>query len=181
MPEKSETRLVTGEVRLSFVHLFEPWTNDPEKEARYSVTLLIPKSDKDTIKRLRAAEDAAKEEGKSKWGGKVPPNVASIIHDGDEEADLDRSPEYAGNLYMTVGSKQRPGVVDRNVDPILDPTQVYSGCYARVSLNAFSYNTAGKKGVSFGLGNVQFLRDGDPLGGWTRAEDDFDAVEDDLV
>jgi hypothetical protein len=174
MPEKSATRVVTGKVRLSYVHIFEPYTNDPEKEARYSVTILIPKSDKATMKKILDAEAAAKEEGKaSKFGGKIPSNLSSIIHDGDEEADLDRNPEYAGHMYMAMSSKQRPGVVDVDLNPILDSTQVYSGCYARVSINAFAYNTAGKKGVSFGLNNVQFLEDGEPLGGRTRAEDDF--------
>lgn len=171
--QKSPTRVVTGEVRLSYVHLFEPYTNDPDKEARYSTTILIPKSDRATMDKLRAAETAAKEEGKAKWGGRIPPNLQSIIHDGDEEADLERNPEYAGHYYMAMSSKQRPGVVDADLNAVLDPTQVYSGCYARVSINAFAYSTAGKKGVSFGLNNVQFLRDGEPLGGRTRAEDDF--------
>lgn len=174
MPVKSATRVVTGKVRLSYVHLFEPYTNDPEKEARYSVTILIPKKDKATMEKIRAAETAAKEEGKSsKFGGKIPSNLSSIIHDGDEEADLERNPEYAGHFYMAMSSKTRPGVVDADLNAILDPMEVYSGCYARVSINAFPYNTAGKKGVSFGLNNVQFLEDGEPLGGRTRAEDDF--------
>src|SRR3990167_2865693 len=172
MPEKSATRVVTGKVRLSYAHLFEPYTNDPEKEARYSVTILIPKKDKPTLNKIRTAEEAAKEDGKSsKFGGKIPNNLSSIIHDGDEEADLERNPEYAGHMYMAMSSKSRPGVVDQDLNPILDSTAVYSGCYARVSINAFPYNTAGKKGVSFGLNNVQFLEDGEPLGGRTRAED----------
>lgn len=174
MAEKSPTRVVTGKVRLSYVHLFEPYTSDPDQEAKFSTTILIPKSDKATMAKLRAAEEAAKEIGKSsKWDGKIPGNLSSIIHDGDEEADLERNPEYAGHYYMAMSSKQRPGVVDQNLNAILDSTQVYSGCYARVSINAFPYNAKGKKGVSFGLNNVQFLEDGEPLGGRTRAEDDF--------
>jgi len=181
MPEKSATRVVTGKVRLSYAHLFEPYTNDPEKEARYSVTILIPKSDTATMDRIRKAEAAAKEEGKnSKFGGKIPSNLSSIIHDGDEEADLERNPEYEGHFYMAMSSKQRPGIVDQDLQAIIDPTAVYSGCYARVAINAFPYNTAGKKGISFGLNNVQFLEDGEPLGGRTRAEDDF-ADADDLL
>lgn len=178
---KSPTRVVTGKVRLSYVHLFEPYTSDPDKEARYSVTILIPKRDKATMDKIRAAEAHAKEDGKaSKFGGKVPGNLASIIHDGDEEADLDRNPEYAGHFYMAMSSKSRPGVVDENLNAVLDPTQVYSGCFARVSINAFPYNSNGKKGISFGLNNVQFLEDGEPLGGRTRAEDDF-GDEDGLI
>lgn len=171
---KSPTKVVTGKVRLSYVHLFEPFTNSPEQEARYSVTILIPKSDKATLAKIEAAQKAAAEEGKTKkFGGRIPPNLSTTLHDGDEEADLERNPEYEGHMYMAMSSKQRPGVVDQDLNPVMDPSQVYSGCYARVSINAFPYNTNGKKGISFGLNNVQFLEDGESLGGRTRAEDDF--------
>ena len=176
MPSKpNPTRVVTGKVRLSYVHLFEAYTSDPEEqEARYSVTILIPKKDKATIAKIEAAIEAAKEEGKkTKWDGKIPPNFKTTLHDGDEEADLERNPEYAGHMFMAMSSKQRPGVVDENLNAILDSTAVYSGCYGRVSINAFPFNAKGNKGVSFGLNNVQFLEDGEPLGGRTRAEDDF--------
>lgn len=174
------TKVVTGKVRLSYVHLFEPWSNDPDQTPKYSTVLLIPKSDKATIKKLRAAQQAALEAGKdSRFGGKLPKNWKDTIHDGDEEADLDNNPEYEGHLYMTVSSKTKPGIVDRDVDPILDSTEVYSGCYARVSINAFPYSTSGNKGVSFGLNHVQKLADGDFLGGRSRAEDDFDSVSGD--
>lgn len=174
MAPKSTTRVVTGKVRLSYVHLFEPYSSDPDQDPKYSVTILIPKSDKTTLAKLAAAQEAAKEAGKSsKWEGRVPPNLSTTLHDGDEEADLEKSPEYGGCMYMAMSSKQRPGVVDENLNAVLDPTQVYSGCYARVSINAFPYSAKGKKGISFGLNNVQFLADGEPLGGRTRAEDDF--------
>jgi hypothetical protein len=173
--KKSNTRLVTGKVRLSYVHLFEAYTSDPEEqEPKFSVTILIPKKDKTTLANIEAAIEVAKEEGKkSKWDGKIPTNFKSTLHDGDEEADLERNPEYAGHMYMAMSSKQRPGVVDEDLNPILDSTQVYSGCYGRVSINAFPFSAKGNKGVSFGLNNVQFLEDGEPLGGRTRAEDDF--------
>ena len=175
MSKPNPTRVVTGKVRLSYVHLFEAYTSDPEEqEARYSVTILIPKKDKATLAKINAALEAAKEEGKkTKWDGKIPPNFKSTLHDGDEEADLERNPEYAGHMYMAMSSKQRPGVVDQDLNPILDSTAVYSGCYGRVSINAFPFAAKGNKGVSFGLNNVQFLEDGEPLGGRTRAEDDF--------
>lgn len=173
------TKVVTGKVRLSYVHLFEPYAVNPDDEAKYSVTLLIPKSDKATMRALRAAEKAAAEAGKAKFDGRVPANLKSVIHDGDEEADLEKNPEYEGHWYMSVNSKTRPGIVDRDVQPILDSTEIYSGAYARVSINAFAYNTRGNKGVSFGLNHVQKLADGDFLGGRSRAEDDFDAVDED--
>lgn len=175
----SETKVITGKVRLSYVHVFEPFSQDPEQEKSYSVVLLIPKSDKTTMKKLRKAEKAAAEAGiNTKFSGKIPANLSSIIHDGDEEADTERNPEYAGHYYMSVRSKTRPGVVDENVQEILDSTEVYSGCYARASINAFAYNTKGKKGVSFGLNHIQKLADGEFLGGRSRAEDDFEPVDD---
>jgi len=173
----SVTKVLTGKVRLSYVHLFEAYSSIPDADPKFSVVLLIPKTDKLTIKHLRDAQAAALEAGKdSRFGGKIPRVWKDTIHDGDEEGDLDKNPEYADHLFMSVGSKTRPGIVDKNVHAILDSTEVYSGCYARVSLNAFAYSQAGNKGVSFGLNHVQKLADGDFLGGRSRAEDDFDAV-----
>lgn len=176
----SSTKVVTGIVRLSYVHLFEKHAFEGQ-DPKYSVMLLIPKSDKKTLKALRAAEEAAAEAGKStKFGGKVPKELASIIRDGDDYAD--DYPERADHWFMTVSSQNKPGVVDADVQPILDSTEVYSGCYARASLNAFPYKAGANKGVSFGLNHIQKVKDGEPLGGITRAEDDFNAIDpDDLI
>ena len=177
-------KVITGKVRLSYVHLFEPWSNNDSQDKKYSVALLIPKSDKATAKKLHAAQAAALAEGKdSVFKGKPPrmdDGIANFtIKDGDEHEDLAAHPEYAGHWYMSVSSKTKPGVVDGSVQPILDASEVYSGCYARVSLGAFAYNTQGNKGVSFGLNHVQKIADGEPLGNVSRAEDDFDEVDDD--
>ena len=175
----AQTKVITGKVRLSYAHLFEPFSNQPNQDAKYSVVLLIPKTDKATIRALRAAQQAALESGKdSRFGGRIPKDWKDTIHDGDE-ADLDKNPEYEGHLFMSVSSKTKPGIVDGNVQPILDSTEVYSGCYARVSINAFPYSQSGNKGVSFGLNHVQKLADGEFLGGRSKAEDDFDSVADD--
>lgn len=182
------TKVVTGEVRLSYVHVWEPYSQQEDQEPKYSVAILIPKTDKVTISKLRAAQKAALEAGLSRvFGGKKPPNLKTTLRDGDEEADLERNPEYAGHLFMNVSSKQKPGIVDSNVQPILDSSEVYSGCYARVSINAFAYSVSGNKGISFGLNHVMKTRDGDFLGGRSRAEDDFsefaseDEIEDDDI
>lgn len=184
MAKNENTRVVTGTVRLSYVHVFEPWTSDPEKdEPTYSCTLLIPKSDRRTMEALRKAQQAALENGKDRvFGGKIPPQWADTIHDGDAEADTEKNPEYAGMYYVSVSSKTRPGVVDRNVQAILDSTEVYSGCWARVEVGAFAYNQKGKKGVSFGLNNIQKIKDDESFGGRSRPEDVFDALpEEDLI
>lgn len=172
----ADTAVTTGKVRLSYVHVFEPFAFDGQDEAKYSVMLLIPKSDKETLGALRAAEKAAAEAGKAKFGGKIPANLGSIIRDGDDFAD--DYPERAGHMFMTVSTTRKPQVVDQNVDLITEPTELYSGCYARVSLNGYAYSVSGNKGVSFGLKNVQKVADGEPLGGFSRAVDDFEALED---
>lgn len=183
MAEKAApTKVITGKVRLSYVHLFEPYSIDGEQDPKFSVMLLIPKKDKKTLAALKAAEDAAAEIGKNtKFGGKIPGNLASIIRDGDEFAE--DYPERAGHWFMSVTSpaNRKPGVVDQNVQPILDQSEIYSGCYARLSLNAFPYTFGSKKGISFGIVNVQKMDDGEPLGGTSRVEDDFDAVDADLM
>lgn len=181
MPSSNPTKVVTGEVRLSFVHVFEAYTNNPENDPKYSVTILIPKSDKKTLAKIKAAQEVAKENGKSRvFEGRIPSNLRNTLHDGDEEADLEKYPENAGHFYMNVSNKKRPGVVDEDLNPIVDPGKVYSGCYGRVAMSSFPYNYGGTKGISFSLDNVQFLRDGEPLGAVrSSAEDDFS--DDDLL
>lgn len=174
----SKTKVVTGKVRLSYVTLFEPKLDDQGK-LKYSVAVLIPKSDKATIEKINAAVAVAKQEGvASKWGGKVPPTLKMPLRDGDAKPD---APEYKGHYFINANSLQKPGVVDANVQPILDASEVYSGCYGRVSLNFYPFDSKGNRGVGAGLQNVQKLADGEALSGRSRAEDDFTAVEDDFL
>lgn len=173
----SDTKVITGKVRLSYAHLFKPVAVDDSQEPKYSVCLLIPKSDKQTLKKIKAAVEAAKQAGTSKWGGKIPNNLKMPLRDGDEERSDQEA--YAGHYFLNANSKQAPGIVDKSLQPIMDSNEVYSGCYARASINFFAYNTAGNKGIACGLNNIQKLEDGDYLGGRSRAEDDFDALDDD--
>jgi len=170
-----DTKVITGKVRLSYAHIWKPVAISEGQEPKYSVCLLIPKSDKETLRKIKAAIMAAKERGKSIWGGKIPANLKLPLRDGDE--DRPDQPEYAGHYFINASSKMQPGIVDKNVQPILDSTEVYSGCYARVSINFFPYNQAGNKGIGCGLNNIQKIADGDYLGGRSRPEDDFDVVE----
>lgn len=172
--KRTGTKVTTGKVRLSYAHLFEPHAIEGN-EPKYSVSVIIPKSDKETLQAIKEAVNEAKEQGKGKWGGKVPPNVKTPLRDGDIDREGDEA--YAGCYFLNANSKNKPGIVDINVQPILDATEVYSGCYARLTLNFYAYNANGNKGIAAGLGNVQKLADGEPLGGFTRAEDDFDAIE----
>ena len=170
------TKVVTGKVRLSYAHVWEPVSINDSKP-KYSVSLVIPKSDKETIKKINAAVDAAIEEGIAKFGGKRP-NKAALklpLRDGDTERDDEA---YKNSFFVNANSTTAPQIVDRAVNPILDREEVYSGCYARVSINFYAYNTNGNKGIACGLGNIQKIADGEPLGGRTSAKDDFSSLED---
>ena len=173
----TDTKVITGKVRLSYVHLFEAYSSFEGQEPKFSTVILVPKTDTKTVNAIKAAQKLALENGKtSKFGGSIPKNWKNTFRDGDEEGDLEKNPEYAGHYFMTVSNRTRPGIVDNNVQPILDQTEVYSGSYARVSITAFPFSASGSKGVSFGLNHVQKLADGESLGGITKAEDDFGAV-----
>lgn len=175
--KNSDTKVVTGKVRFSYLHVFEPHAIDEGQEPKYSVCLLIPKSDRATLSKIKAAVEAAKQAGASKWGGKIPANLKTPLRDGDEERPDQE--EYRDHYFINASSKTKPGVVDAQLNAIIDSTELYSGCYGRASINFYAFNTAGNKGIACGLNNLQKLEDGDYLGGRSRPEDDFDAVEDD--
>lgn len=168
---KLRTKVITGIVRLSYVYVWEPHSvnGGPEK---YSVSIIIPKDDLATLKKINDAVDAAIEEGLSKFGGKRP-NKKAIklpLRDGDTGRD---DPAYANSYFLNASTKTPPQIVDKNVEPIINQGEIYSGVYARVSLNFYAFNSSGNKGVAVGLGNIQKIRDGEPLGGRTTAAEDF--------
>ena len=172
----SATKMVIP-CRISFANIWEPKAINGGDE-KYSVSCLIPKSDKKTIARIQKAVEAAKEDGKTrKWGGKIPPNLKLPLRDGDIDRPDDEN--YEDCFFLNASSKDAPQVVDRKVNPILDPMMVYSGCYCNVSVNFYAFNANGNRGVAAGLGNVQFVRDGERLSGKASADADFDALEDD--
>lgn len=175
MSQNVDTKVITGEVRLSYAHLFEPAAAQEGGEKKYSVSLLIPKNDKSTLNKIKKAVDAATQAGKPKFGGKIPANLKSPLRDGDEDRPDDEN--YAGHYFLNASSKNRPGIIGRDKQPVTNSEDVYSGCFAYASLNFFAYNTAGNKGVGCGLNNIMKVRDGDYLGGRSRAEDDFAEVE----
>lgn len=173
-PKRTGTKVVTGMVRLSYAHLHEPHSIDGTDQ-KYSVSLIIPKSDKKTLKAIQEAIEEAKEYAKHLWGGKVPANLKTPLRDGDEERPDDEA--YADAYFINANSKRKPELVDLKGNKDLGPDEVYSGCYARVSVNFYGFNVSGNRGIACGLGNVQKLDDGDPLGGFSRAEDDFEFEE----
>jgi len=169
--KRTETKVVTGKVRLSYAHLHEPHAIEGN-EPKYSVSLIIPKEDKQTLKLIKEAIEEAKENAKALWGGKIPANLKTPLRDGDEDRPEDEA--YANSYFINANSKRKPEIVDLKGNKGLGPEEVYSGCYARVSINFYGYNAAGNRGIACGLGNVQKLEDGERLGGGSSAEEDFD-------
>lgn len=170
------TNITTDRVRLSFVHLFQPHANQPGQEPKYSTTILIPKSDTATMQRIYAAIEAAIQKGVSTaWNGARPPQPAVPIWDGDgvRKNGDPFGPEAKGHWVITASSKQQQAVVDMNMNPVINQTEIYSGVYARVNINFFPYSNSGNRGVGAGLGPVQKVADGEPLGGRISAEQAF--------
>jgi hypothetical protein len=175
------TKVVTGVVRLSYANVWEPKSINGGAE-KYSVSLIIPKSDTKTLSVINEAVNAAIEEGKGKFGGKIPNKAALKLPLRDGDIDRPDDEAYANSYFINANSITAPQIVDRNVNPILERSEVYSGVYARVSINFYAFNSNGNKGIACGLGNIQKIRDGEPLGGRTNAADDFATdVDDDFL
>lgn len=174
------TKVVTGKVRFSFVNIFEPREANGS-EAKYSVTLLIPKSDTATMGKIQAAMTEARDNFCKRNGASaLPAKPNHTLHDGDGLRDSGEpyGPECKGCHVITVSSKQKPAIVDAFRNEITDPAEVYSGCYGRASINFYGYNSNGKKGISAGLLSIQKLHDGEPFGTVGSADDFADDFKD---
>lgn len=176
------TKVLTGEVRLSYVNLVAPRANnsDPNATPKYSVTLLIPKTDVATKQNIDASIEAAAADAQGKlWNGVRPPMMPTPIHDGDgvRENGTPYGDECKGCWVMTASTKNKPQVVHQtDINTELLPQDIYSGMFARVTVNFFGYNRAGKRGIGCGLGNVMKTREGDPLAGGASAASDFAGI-----
>jgi len=169
-------KVVTNEVRFSYAHLWEPQAVNGS-EPKYSVSLIIPKTDKGTVKAIQEAIEIAKKEGIGKFGGKIPATLKLPLRDGDIERPDDEA--YKNSYFINCNSKDQPQIVDRKVQPILDRNEFYSGCYGRASISIYAYNVNGNRGIAASVNSVQKTRDGESLGGRSRAEDDFTALDED--
>ena len=175
----SETKVVTGpKTRFSYANVFEAKAGPQGGDPKYSTALLIPKTDKVTLDKIAAASAAALKQGKEKFGAAFGTGAfkKTPLRDGDEEKP--DNPEYAGMMFLNASSKSRPQVVDKDVNPIMDQDEFYSGCYGRASINIYPYNNV-SKGIGAGLNNVQKLEDGEKLGGGSTAAEDFGGFDDD--
>lgn len=174
MSNASPTKVIIP-CRISYAHIFEP-TSVNGSEPKFSASLIVSKKDVKTITAIQKAIEQAKKDSLGKWGGKIPSNLKIPLRDGDTDRSKDEA--YAGCFFLNANSRQAPQVVDRKVQPILDQSEVYSGCYCNVSVTFYGYNSNGDRGIAAGLGNVQFVKDGEALGGRSKASDDFEVMED---
>lgn len=175
------TKVVTGKVRFSYCNIWEPKEPNGGGEPKYSVTLLIPKADTDTINKCKQAMKEARENFCSKNGANsLPAQPITSFYDGDgtRKNGDPFGPECAGCYVITVSSKQKPVIVDAFRNEITNQTEVYSGCYGRAAINFFGYNSNGNKGISAGLLSIQKLSDGEPFGTVGSANDFDDGFQD---
>ena len=178
-------KVITGpNTRWSYANVWEPKSINGGAP-KYSVSLIIPKSDKTTVDKINAAIKAAYEEGQSKLkgNGRSVPALSAIktpLRDGDLERPDDEA--YANSYFINANSPSAPGIVDVDRNTIIDRSEVYSGVYGRASISLYAFNSNGNKGIACGLNNLQKITDGEPLGGKSRAEDDFATdVDDDFL
>ena len=174
--QQASTKVTLENVRVGYVHVFET-SRIGDGQPKYSVAVLLPKSDTANIARIQEAMNVAMEQGKQKkWGGRIPAILELPPKDGDVK-DLVKNPEYAGCYIINCGNTTKPMVVSRSRQPITDPADFYSGCYANVIVNLFPWHNVGKSGISASLLGCQFVGDGERLAASVASVDDFAALE----
>lgn len=171
----TETNIRVGEVRFSYANVFAPKKTDDSADGKYSVCIIIPKSDKESVAAINTAVEAAKLKGKAeKWNGKIPANVRTPLRDGDIDREDDEA--FEGCWFLNASSKNKPGIrvlENGQTYEAMDAEDFYSGCYGAVTINFFPYENSGNKGVAAGLNNLIKTRDGERLSGGRSADEDF--------
>lgn len=168
--QSNKVKIVTSKVRFSYANVFVPKAGMDGGTPKYSVSILIPKSDKEGVAKLQKAFEECKTSNAAFFGGSVPKLLKGGLRDGDMEKEDEA---YAGHYFINANSAQKPDIVDANRETLFDQTDFYSGCYGRASITFYPYNAAGSKGIACGLNNLQKLEDGEKLGGVSSAAADF--------
>lgn len=180
----NSTKIVTGKVRFCYANVFEPTAMNEGDTPKYNICILIPKSDTKTVDKINKAIEAAKQAGKAKLAdknGKIPSNIKLPLRDGDDERSDD--PSFEGMYFINANSNRKPSIVDKELNPIMNKEEFYSGCYGRASINFYAFNV-NSKGIAAGLNNLQKLEDGEMLAGGSSADEDFggdNAWDDELM
>lgn len=170
---ENSTKVVTGKVRFCYVNVFEPTAMNEGDTPKYNICILIPKTDTKTLEKINKAIEAAKQADKAKLAdksGKIPSNLKLPLRDGDDERGDD--PTFEGMYFINANSQRKPSIVDKELNPIMEKEEFYSGCYGRASINFYAFNVS-SKGIAAGLNNLQKLEDGEMLAGGSTPEEDF--------
>lgn len=180
----ANTKVIAGPVRFSYAHVWEPSAIEEGQEKKYSVSLIISKENKKLIAEINKAIEAAKQQGKtSKFGGKIPAKLKNPLRDGDDERPDDEN--YANAFFINANCKTKPGIVDKDRNPIMSQDEFYSGCYGYASVTFYPFNTSGNMGIACGLNHLMKTKDGEPLGGRSSVDADFAELvvedEDDFI
>lgn len=176
--ENKKTKIKTGKVRFSYANVWEP-RSISGGGGRYSVSLIIPKSDKSALAKIKDAIETVKKDAISRFGGKIPDGLKLPLRDGDIERADDET--YANSYFINASSMIKPGIVDKDLKPITDTSDFYSGCYGRASILFYAYSSKDSKGIGCVLHNLQKLEDGERLDSRCSPEEDFGPEEDDLL
>lgn len=183
---ENSTKVVTGKVRFCYVNVFEPTAMNEGDTPKYNICILIPKTDKKTLENIQKAIDAAKLIGKAKLAnknGQIPADAALKLPLRDGDAERADDPAFENCYFINTNSNRKPSIVDRDLNPIMEKEEFYSGCYGRASINFYAFNVS-SKGIAAGLNNLQKLEDGEMLTGGSTAEEDFggeNAFNDELM
>lgn len=179
-PNQNPYKVTTGKCRLCYTKN----VLTPDEDGSYSLMILIPKTDTVTINALKNSIEKFKKDPKAeaKWGSKFLANMRTPLRDGDTERDLEKGPEFKDHYFVNANTYTKPGVVDARMQEIINPSDIYSGCYGRVSVVPAAYNTDGNRGIKLYLNNVQKIAEGERLGGGgSNVNDDFTAIEEDFL
>jgi len=171
-------KIITGKVRFSYANVWEPKSINGG-EPKYSVSIIIPKTDVETLKKINAAIVDAKKEGISKFGGIIFDSFKTPLRDGDVDRPEDVA--YAGSYFINANSNIKPGIVNKSVQAIIDQSEFYSGCFGRVSIVFYAYCAEENVGIACGLQNLQKLEEGELLSARSSAEEDFAIEEEDFL
>lgn len=183
---ENSTKVTTGKVRFCYANVFEPTAMNEGDIPKYNICILIPKDDEKTVNAIRKAIEAAKQAGKAKLAnknGQIPANAALKLPLRDGDAERPDDPAFENMYFINANSNRRPGIVDKNLAPIMEREEFYSGCYGRASINFYAFNVS-SKGIAAGLNNLQKLSDGEMLAGGSTPDEDFggeNAWDDDLM
>jgi hypothetical protein len=170
MQSSNKVKVVTGKVRFSYANVFEPKVGMDGGTPKYSVSILIPKSDKEGVAKIQKAFEECKASNAAYFGGSVPKMLKGGLRDGDTEREDEA---YAGHFFINANSAQKPDIIDASKEKLFDNSEFYSGCFGRASVTFYPYSAAGSKGIACGLNNLQKLEDGEKLGGGSSAAADF--------